>query len=174
MERQYNEREKNESENYVSEYQANFLEKEPIPSIEWTFDVFKKMLPLVSVEDTNGLIAKYLKEDNRVVILTGPEKDGLVKPTEQEVLNSLTVNKNELTAYTETKVSESLLRNPVKEGSVVSKQSNAKLGTTTLKLSNGATVVYKKTDFKNDQVMFEAVSFGGPICLLTMKWLKFH
>lgn len=161
MERQYNEREKNESENYVSEYQANFLEKEPIPSIEWTFDVFKKMLPLVSVEDTNGLIAKYLKEDNRVVILTGPEKDGLVKPTEQEVLNSLTVNKNELTAYTETKVSESLLRNPVKEGSVVSKQSNAKLGTTTLKLSNGATVVYKKTDFKNDQVMFEAVSFGG-------------
>lgn len=93
MERQYNEREKNESENYVSEYQANFLEKEPIPSIEWTFDVFKKMLPLLSVEDTNGLIAKYLKEDNRVVILTGPEKDGLVKPTEQEVLNSLTVNK---------------------------------------------------------------------------------
>ena len=28
-------------------------------------------------------------------------------------------------------------------------------------LSNGATVTYKKTDFKNDEILFEAVSFGG-------------
>src|SRR5690606_21971799 len=38
---------------------------------------------------------------------------------------------------------------------------NDKLGTTTLELSNGAKVTYKKTDFKNDEILFKGVSFGG-------------
>lgn len=161
FERQYNERNNSESENFVSEYQANFLTQEPIPSTEWTFDAIKKMLPTITIEDTNTLIAKYLKEDNRVVILTGPEKEGLVQATEAEVLSSLAVNKYDLTPYAETALAQSLIRNPVVAGTITSKVKNDKLGTTTLKLSNGATVVYKKTDFKNDEVMFEAISFGG-------------
>lgn len=161
FERQYNERNNSESENFVSEYQANFLTQEPIPSTEWTFDAIKKMLPTITVENTNNLIAKYLKEDNRVVILTGPDKEGLVQPTEAQVLSSLTVNKDELTKYAETALAKSLIRNPVVPGTIISKVKNDKLGSTTLKLSNGATVVYKKTEFKNDQVIFDAISFGG-------------
>lgn len=161
FERQYNERNNSESENFVSEYQANFLTQEPIPSTEWTFDAIKKMLPTITVENTNNLITKYLKEDNRVVILTGPDKEGLVQPTEAQVLSSLTVNKDELTKYAETALAKSLIRNPVVPGTITSKVKNDKLGSTTLKLSNGATVVYKKTEFKNDQVIFDAISFGG-------------
>ena len=161
MERQYNERNKSESENFVWEYQGNFLTKEPIPGIEWTFETMKKILPMISLDDTNGLITRYLKDDNRVVVFTGPEKDGMIKPTEEQVLNAMKVDAKEVTAYTETEIASSLLRNSLKVGSIVSKTKNDKLGATILKLSNGATVTYKKTDFKNDEILFEAVSFGG-------------
>ncbi|TRW26558.1 insulinase family protein [Flavobacterium zepuense] len=161
MESQYNDRDKTESENFVGEYQANFLEQEPAPGIEWTFAAMQKLLPAVKIEDINKLVKDYIKPDNRVVVLTGPQKDGLKQPTEQDVLKILNASTDNLTAYEDVATATSLLRNDVKPGSITKKESNAKLGTSTLTLSNGAKVTYKKTDFKNDEVLFEAVSFGG-------------
>lgn len=157
----YNDRDKTDSKNFVSEYQSHFLEKEPTPGIEWTFDAMKKILPTIQLNDVNALVKGYIKEDNRVVILTGPEKEGLKKPTEQEVLNTLKVNVDEITPYADSEIATSLLRNDLKPGTIFKKEKNDKIGTTTLFLSNGAKVTYKKTDFKNDEVLMEAVSFGG-------------
>jgi zinc protease len=125
------------------------------------FNVIKKMLPTVTLTETNNLIKDYVKEENRVVVLTGPEKEGLAQVTEAEVLKALNVSEDAIEAYKETEMAKSLLRNEVKSGSVVKKESNSKIGTTTLTLSNGAKVTYKKTDFKNDEILMEAVSFGG-------------
>lgn len=161
MESAYNDRDKTNSENFVSELQGHFLEKEPVPGIAWTFETLKKILPTIELKDVNGLVKDYIKEDNRVVILTGPEKDGLKKVTEQEVLNTLKVNVDEIQPYAETEIATSLLRKELKPGTITKKETNAKIGTTTLFLSNGAKVTYKKTDFKNDEVLMEAVSFGG-------------
>ncbi|UOX34385.1 insulinase family protein [Flavobacterium sediminilitoris] len=161
VERQYNERDKTESENYVWAMQSNFLEQEPAPSIEWTFAAMKQLLPTISIKETNDLISKYIKEDNRVVILTGPEKEGVAKPTEKDVLEAMKIDEKALKPYEETAVAESLLRNPVKKGKVVKTEKNDKLDVTTFTLSNGAKVIYKKTDFKNDEIMFQALSFGG-------------
>lgn len=161
IEKSYNERSKTNSENFVGEYQSHFLEKEPVPGIAWTFETFKKILPLIQLKDVNGMIKGFIKDENRVVILTGPEKTGLKKPTEQEVLSALKINDAEITAYEDVAVAKSLLRTEPKAGTVVKRESNDKLGTKTLYLSNGAKVTYKKTDFKNDEILFEAVSFGG-------------
>ncbi len=118
------------------------------------------MIPTITLTETNTIIKEYVKDENRVIVITGPEKEGLKKITEAEVLNALKVN-SDITNYKEEAVASSLLRNPVTSGSVVKKESDAKIGTTTLFLSNGAKVTYKKTDFKNDEIIMEAVSFGG-------------
>ncbi|WP_084404194.1 M16 family metallopeptidase [Flavobacterium tegetincola] len=161
IERAYNDRDKTNSSSYVGEYQSHFLEKEPTPGMEWTHAMFTKILPTIKLTEINKLINQYIKEDNRVVILTGPEKDGLKLPTEAEVLAALNVNTNELTPYEDTEVAASLLRNDVKPGSIVKKEKDAKVGTTTLTLSNGVKVTYKKTDFKNDEILMSGISFGG-------------
>lgn len=161
IENAYNDRDKTDSKNFVSELQNHFLEKEPVPGISWTFEAVKKILPTIDLKDVNALVKDYIKEDNRVVILTGPEKDGLKKVTEQEVLKTLKVNIDEIQPYADTEIASSLLRKELKPGKVVKKETNSKIGTTTLFLSNGAKVTYKKTDFKNDEVLMEAVSFGG-------------
>lgn len=161
MERRYNERDKTESNRYMNSFQRNFLIDQPAPSIEWTFETSKKLLPTITLQETNSLIANYIKDDNRVVILTGPEKEGLVKPTEQQTLAAIKIDPSSLKPYEDSVLAESLLRNPVNKGSIVKKEKNDKIGTTTLTLSNGAKVTYKKTDFKNDEILFEAMSFGG-------------
>lgn len=161
IEKSYNDRAKTNSENFVGELQSNFLEQEPVPGIEWTFETMKKLLPTIALADVNGFIKNYIKEDNRVVVFTGPQKDNLKKVTEQEVLETLKVNEADLKPYEDKAVATSLLRKEVKAGTVVKRESNAALGTKTLVLSNGVKVVYKTTDFKNDEVLFEAVSLGG-------------
>lgn len=161
MESMYNEREKMESEDFVGEYQSHFLEKQPSPGMEWTYKATQQLLPTVSLNEVNGLVKDYIKDDNRVVIFTGPEKEGLKKPSEQEVLTVLNMSTDNIKPYEDGTVVTSLLRKEVKPGKVVKKETNAKLGTTTLTLSNGAKVTYKKTDFKNDEVLMEAISFGG-------------
>ncbi|MDZ4329226.1 MAG: insulinase family protein, partial [Flavobacterium sp.] len=161
IEKAYNDRDKTNSVNFVGEYQANFLEKEPVPGIEWTYQTMKQLMPLIDLKDVNSLIKDYVKEDNRVIILTGPEKEGLKKVTEQQVLDALKINTDDIKPYEDAAVATSLIRNEVKPGTIVSRESNAKIGTKTLVLSNGVKVTYKNTDFKNDEVLFEAVSLGG-------------
>lgn len=161
IEKAYNDRAKTNSENFVGELQSNFLEKEPVPGIEWTFETMKKMLPTITLTDVNDLIKNYIKEDNRVVIFTGPQKDNLKKVTEAEVLEALKVNEADIKPYEDKALATSLIRKELKPGTIVKRETNATLGTKTLVLSNGAKVVYKTTDFKNDEVLFEAVSLGG-------------
>jgi zinc protease len=76
------------------------------------------------------------------------------------VLEALKIDTDELMPYQDSKRVTSLLRNELKPGSIIRKETDAKV-TTTLFLSNGAKVKYKKTDFKNDEIVMEAVSFGG-------------
>lgn len=160
-EKAYNDRDKNNSSTYLGTYQEHFLKGEAMPSIEYSYDLVQKLLPEINLAQVNGLINNYLKEENRVVILTGPEKEGLKTPTEKEVLAAMDVSKVELTPYEDAAVAETLIRNEIKSGKIVKTTKNDKLGTTTLELSNGAKVTYKKTDFKNDEILFAGRSFGG-------------
>lgn len=95
------------------------------------------------------------------MILTGSGKPGEVKPTEKEVLDQLVVIESEITSYNETKLPEQLVTKLPSTGKIVKREENSKLGTKSFTLSNGAKVTYKKTDFKNDEVLFQAVSKGG-------------
>ncbi|KGO79522.1 peptidase M16 [Flavobacterium beibuense F44-8] len=161
LEKSYNERDKTYSSRFVGEYQSHFLEKEPMPGIEWEYNATKELLDKASLENINALAGKYLKKDNRVVIFTGPEKEGLKKPTEKEILSIIDMSADNITPYEDKEIASSLLRNEVTPGSVVKKEQDDEVGTTTLYLSNGAKVVYKKTDFKNDEIIMKAISFGG-------------
>lgn len=162
LERSYKDRDKMESDRIVSEYVNNFLEDEPIPGIEWEYESAKKYLPQIKLEEINGLIDDFLHKENRVVILTGPEKESIKNISEEDVMNVLNEAENsEIEKYSDEAVREDLITEAPTAGSIEDTKTDEDLGTTTLKLSNGATVVYKKTDFKNDEILFSAYSPGG-------------
>jgi zinc protease len=161
IEKAYKEKDKSNSNSFVSSYQGHFLENSPAPGIEFMYNMSQKMLPTITLKEVNALIKDYIKEENRVIVLTAPEKEGVKKPTEAEVLALLDLSKENIEPYQDKAVAQSIVRNPIAPGKILKKESNDKIGTKTLHLSNGATVIYKKTDFKNDEILFNAISIGG-------------
>ncbi|MBR9914623.1 MAG: insulinase family protein [Algicola sp.] len=162
MEKSYKDRDKMESNRVIGEYVRHFLENEPMPGIAWEFNFYQQQLPTIQLEEVNALISDYIKDENRVIILTGPEKEGLEKVTETEVKNILeSIETQELEPYKDEAVATSLMTTMPTPGSISNYEVNDKLGTTTLTLSNGAKVTYKVTDFKNDEILFDAYSYGG-------------
>ncbi len=162
MEKSYNDRDKMESNRLLGEYIRNYLEEEPIPGIKAEFGYYKRFLPEISLEEVSALINDFIHEDNRVILLMSTEKEGVPKHTEEEVKALLKeVEEMDVEPYTEEAVAESLMKEMPKAGAIAKTEKNEELGTTTLELSNGAKVTYKKTDFKNDEVLFQAYSPGG-------------
>ncbi|MGQ0739245.1 MAG: M16 family metallopeptidase [Bacteroidota bacterium] len=159
----FNEREKEESYKYVDEYVNNFLINEPTPGIEWEYDFVKQYFPSVKLEDINKLAAKWITKDNMVVTMNAPDKDGVKIPSQEEVNNLIgTVELASIEPYRQKALASSLMNaDKVKPGKTVSSKTNNDLGVTSIKLSNGATVILKPTNFKNDEIIFRAFSKGG-------------
>jgi zinc protease len=162
-ERSWNNRDKTESDNFVDEYIQHFLDQEPIPGIDKEFTWAKEMLPGISIEEVNAVSNKFKDEKNRFVFMAGPEAGANASlPDDKELLAAIDAKeKANVTPYEEKAVAATLLSKEPKAGKVVSKSSNAVLGTTELKLSNGITVTLKPTTFKNDQILMGATRPGG-------------
>ena len=162
MEKAYKDRDKQESGRIVGEYINNYLEEEPIPGIAWEYDFYEKVLPTINLKDVNGLIKNFIHPDNRVIILTGPEKEGLEPVAEADVLDLLTeVEQSQLEPYEDEAVRSDLLETMPTPGSITTTEANEDLDFKSFILSNGAKVTYKITDFKNDEILFGAYSNGG-------------
>ncbi|MBP7173847.1 MAG: insulinase family protein [Cloacibacterium sp.] len=162
LEKSYSNKDKTESEMYVDEFVRNFLEGESIPGIEWEFNQFKKVAPTVTLDQVNAVVKNMVRDENRVVVITGPKKENITQPTEAQVLSLFNEVKNaQLKPYEEKAAIKNLVAPFKSTGKIVKTETDAKLGTTTLTLSNGAKVTYKKTDFKEDEILFAARSLGG-------------
>ena len=162
LDRQYKDRDKQESGRIINQYVSNFLSNSPIPGIEWRLEFAKNAFPSIEVTEVNALINDFLHDDNRVIILTGPEKEDLKQVTEEEIFALLEeVENTKLEPYQDTELRDNLIITAPKAGSISGEEINEELDYKTLVLSNGATVVYKTTDFKNDEILFSAYSPGG-------------
>lgn len=158
----YTERAKTSSGALVGEYIGNYLLGEAIPGIEYEYSAVQQLLPTIALNDVNTLARKWIKDDNRVIIIQAPDKAGVKVPTEAEVLALFSrAAATPLTAYTETLAADPLMNPLPKPGRVVSERKLPEVGVTEWKLSNGARVLVKPTDFKADQVLFSARSPGG-------------
>lgn len=94
----------------------------------------------------------------------GPEASSSINlPTGAEVVSMIASKENDksIKGYEEKVIATALLTNMPQAGTVTSAKKNALLGTTELVLSNGLKVSLKKTDFKNDQILFSASRYGG-------------
>jgi len=163
IDRDFNEKDKTESANYAQEYIDNFLTQTPIPGIANEQKYYKELLPQITVEDVTAIADKLNQNPNQFIALSGPEtKDSSSLPTSAQILAvSGEVKKMDLKPYEEKAVQTSLLSKIPVSGKIISSKKNALLGTVDFTLSNGVTVYFKHTDFKNDQLLMSAIRPGG-------------
>jgi zinc protease len=111
----------------------------------------------------NALAKQWITNSNMVVTMNAPDKEGVKIPTSEEVKNLLrSVELATIEPYKEKLLAKDLLdASKIKPGKIVSSKSDEELGTTTIKLSNGVTIILKPTTFKNDQILVRAFSKGG-------------
>ena len=162
IEKQYNERNKQLSGSIANQIKENYLTNEPIPSIEWEYEFGKKVLADVKVEEINKMVKGMLMDSNTVIALTGPEQEGLVYPTEAEVLTMVAdVKKMDIKPYVDAAANKPLIAAIPAPGTIVKEEKDEKNGITRWTLSNGVKVVFKPTDFKDDEILMRAQSNGG-------------
>jgi len=161
-ERAYDEREKTQSAAFVQEYIDNYLTGEPIPGIEYEYKLVQQLVPTIALADVNKLASGWISDSNRVIIAQSPEKDGVKIPTREQLLAVFDqAAKTPVVAYTENLSGAALVAKEPAPGTVVSARSYPSIKVTEWKLSNGARVLVKPTDFKADEIVFSAYSPGG-------------
>lgn len=163
FEKQLKEKDKRKSSELVEEFKGNFLmTKEPVPGLDYEYQLFQTFMPEITLDDVNKLAHQWITDENMVVIVSAPEKEGVDLPTEDDMKNMIQdVKTRKFEPYVD-KVSDKPLiakiPTPVKVAKV---EKDKVLATETWTLKNGMKVVIKQTDFKEDEILMSAYSLGG-------------
>jgi len=162
IEKGYNERNKRESGSLANTIKANYLTQEPIPSDDWEYEFGKKVLETVTLEEINALVKKWIVDENRMIAITGPDKEDIKYPTEAEVLAlAAEVEKMDIAPYVDADANKPLVPVVPTAGTIVKEEKDAKNNIIRWTLSNGVKVVIKPTTFKDDEILMAAQSLGG-------------
>ena len=148
----------------AAEYIRNFLVGETLPSAEDEYELHKRFVPEITLAEVNKLAREWfpVSAQNRLVILTAPEKAGLAIPDESKLAAVIKEPPPaELKAYVDTVGAAVLLESLPAPGKIVNASTNETTGLTTWELSNGVKVVLKPTTFRADEILFRATSPGG-------------
>lgn len=164
LDKQYSNKDKRFNSQFVSQYVQHFIDNDPIPSIDYTYETMKQIIPVIPIEAINEVAKQLisLKDSNLVVLNFNNEKEGAVYPTEDGVKKAIAAARAaQIEAYVDNVKDEPLMTTMPKKGSIKKETKNDKFGYTELELSNGVKVVLKKTDLKKDQVILRGEGFGG-------------
>lgn len=158
----FNECDKQKNSRYVNEYVSHFTNGGYIPGIEMEYSIMNQIAPSISVEHVNQFIQGMIGEKNIVIGITGPDKEGVIYPTEDKLLDIYNRAKAmEVEPHKEIVSNEPLISLLPAPGSIVDSRSDKRFGATLLTLSNGVRVVLKQTKFKSDEILMTATSPGG-------------
>ena len=165
LEKAYTNRDKRKNAEFGNAYRDHFLTNEPIPPLEDLFSTMQMLAPNIPVEAINQMLPELISktDSNLVVMVLAQEKEGKSYPTEQQMAATIAAARAEaIEAYVDNVKDEPLVDvTKLQPGKIVSETENTTFGYKELKLSNGATVILKKTDFKDDEIQMQAFAKGG-------------
>jgi zinc protease len=151
-----------QSSSLAAEYIRNFTTDEPIPGLAYEYELYKRFVPGVTLDDVNALAQAWAPDRNRTVLVSAPAKPGVALPTEAALSAVMaSAAARPLTPYEDTSSTQPLVATLPTPGRIVSTESKEAFGVTEWRLSNGVLVVLKPTTFKQDEILVTAFSPGG-------------
>ncbi|MFT5386073.1 MAG: zinc protease, partial [Saprospiraceae bacterium] len=162
MERAFKELDKTDSRRFASRYVAHFVDGIAIPGIEDEVSFYKLYLPTIQLAEIDALAEKWITFENRVVVITAPDKPGTPIPTEDDIFALLeNVSKKDIKPYVDNVSDAPLMAEMPTAAPIKEERKLDNIGVTELTLANGLKVVLKPTDFKNDEILVSGYSPGG-------------
>ena len=146
---------------YVNKCVDNFLNSEPLVSIDFMLENTRKLDREVTLAEVNAAVKALITDQNQVVVMYAPDKEGFEIPSEQQIEQViLSAQQQSYAPYAEEQLAQSLVSELPKAGTVVSEQPY-RHGFTEMTLSNGMKVYAKKTDYERDAVSLSLKADGG-------------
>ena len=164
LDKQYSNKDKRYNSQFVTSYVQNFLNNEPIPSIDFVYQTMKQIVPVLPIDGVNMVMKELVSpsDTNLVVMNFNNEKEDAVYPTEDGMKQAIAqARAAQIEAYVDNVKDEPLMTKLPKPGKIKKEVKNDKFGYSELTLSNGVKVVLKQTDLKKDQVLLRGEGFGG-------------
>ena len=149
---------------FVQSYISHFVEGHPYTTIDYNYKVVKDYFEggAIQLEMLNRMMGQLMTDHNMVVIFNAPEKEGLVTPSEADLLGAIAAAKAEdIKPLEGDDVTAQLMDASALKGSAVSMEEEGKFGTTKLVLANGIEIYIKPTDFRKDDISLKTVALGG-------------
>ena len=161
-EQTWKQRDEMDSAYFVSHYASAYIQGIPYVSIDWEWKTLQDILPTITLDEVDDFASVLLQETNRSVFITGPSVPAITgiknEDIDQVVQN---VKEKEISAWEETLATDSLVVNDPQAGHIVERSIVPETDIVKLKLSNGAMVYYKVTDYSSNEVSFFSFSPGG-------------
>lgn len=161
LERQVNNAESRTNAQLVQPLISNFIDNEPYMTPEYEYNLAKGYVSLLNAAQINQALTQMDLKNNAVIIYKSTAKEGLVHPTEAELVSCMEAAANaEIEAPAAESVNEPLLTD-IPKAKKVKKTQTGDFGTTVWTLKNGIKVTVKPTDFNKEEVLFAISNKGG-------------
>jgi len=156
--------ERRDNDELSQEYIRNFLDGEPIPSVEDYMEIIKRVEQATTLADANRYVRDNVAEGERNVVITAfcqQSKDETL-PTEQSIAEAFRNGRATQTQpYIDTDVHGSLLSQNPEPGKIVKEEPLDQFGAKVWTLSNGAKVYLHQSASKPNEIRINATSPGG-------------
>ncbi|MBI9106477.1 MAG: insulinase family protein [Spirochaetales bacterium] len=160
IEEYYLERENISSSGFASELVDYYLLDVFMPGPEAEHELYNRLIPGISLAEINTYAQDMLPSGGRTLTLIYPENADA--PSEESIRQLLESGKDmNVERWVDDALDRELMEGVPVKGSIISRESFDGIQAELWHLSNGADVVFKKTDFKEDEILFSAFSRGG-------------
>lgn len=159
--KRFNERNNTNTSVLAKELINAFKDNVPAMGIEAERDFFNNFVTQIPLAAYNQSISKIITPNNQIILIQQQKKEGKALPTEQETLSTVNdVLNRQYEAYVDETITEPLIAQLPAKGEFV-KIEDGRFGTTQMTLSNGIKVIVKPTDYKDDEILFQAFRKRG-------------
>jgi zinc protease len=156
------EKDRQQSEWYVNGLVSYYLEGGNFADLEWELDAIQQMLPHIKARDINATIKDYFTSGDLQVFIFAPDAEKVNLPSDERIRQMVKDSgKLQITRPESNIVEEGLLAAMPARGSIVSESFDDETGAAIWELNNGARVILKPTNNKNDEIILQAMARGG-------------
>lgn len=145
---------------YANQITNHVLTGVAAPSEETILNLYKEILPRITVEKVNVCAANAFENRATDMLVIASPKE---KIPSQEEINSIwkDYKNSEIQAYTDEDYNKEFMKKPSKKAKISSTKNNKNLGVNEYVLENGIKIITKKTDFERNFMYMYIDSKGG-------------
>jgi len=140
----------------------NFFDKYPYMEPEKELELDKMILGQLNASTLSAVASQLITDENLVILYSGPQKEGLVTPGEQQILRAIKeVKESDIKPLEGEELPSQFIDPSTLKGSSITKTGTGPYNSTEWHLSNGARVIVYPTEHTKDQILIYSYRNGG-------------